>query len=137
MKEDVLIHQKSDQKVCNIEEHYELATIEFNPVDVAVEKITSSLAKEDASDLKENAPLMTKPLTKEDASKENPSIVAKEDAPTEEKMNTKQKDDAPTLKNSDTDPVLAAVTAAEAVPSGEEKLMNHQELFGSATSASD
>jgi hypothetical protein len=29
------------------------------------------------------------------------------------------------------------VTAAEAVPSGEEKLMNHQELFGSATSASD
>ncbi len=38
--------------------------------------------------------------------------MAKEDAPTEEKMNTVQKDDAPTLKNSDTDPILAAVAAA-------------------------
>jgi hypothetical protein len=132
MQEDVLIHQKSGQKVCNIEEHYGLATIEFNPMDVAVKK-TPSLTKEDASDLKENAPLMTKPLTKEDASKENPPIVTKEDAPTEEKMNTKQKDDAPTLKKPDTDPVLAAVTVA----SGEGKLMDHQELFDPATPASD
>jgi hypothetical protein len=123
MQEDVLIHQTSSQKVCNIEEHYELATIEYNPVkitNVAVEKITPSLAKEDASDLKENAPLMANSLTKEDAS-ENPSIVAKEDVPTEEKMDTKQKDDAPTLKNPDTDPVLAAV----AVASGEGKLVDH------------
>jgi hypothetical protein len=92
MKEDVLIHQKSDQKVCNIEEHYDLATIEFNPVDVAVEK-TSFLAKEDASE-------------------ENPPIVAKEDAPTEKKMDTEQKEDASTLKKSDTDLVLAAVAVA-------------------------
>jgi hypothetical protein len=134
MKEDVLIHKTSDQKVCNIEEHYGLATIEFNPVDVAVNKIPS-LAKENASDLKENAPLMTKSLAKEDALelKENLSIVAKEDAPTEEKMNTVQKDDASIPKKSDTDPVLAAVT----VSSGGEKLVDHQELFGPATSASD
>jgi hypothetical protein len=111
MEEDVLIHQKSGQKVCNIEEHYGLATIEFNPVDVAVEKI-SFLAKEDASDLKENVPLMAKSLAKEDASEENPSIVAKEDAPTEKKMDTEQKEDVSTLKKSDTDPVLAAVAAA-------------------------
>jgi hypothetical protein len=119
MQEDVLIHQTSDQKVCNIEKHYELATIEFNPVNFAVEKIPP-VTKEDASDLKENAPLMTKPLAKEDASKMTP-IVTKKDAPTEEKMNTKQKDDASILKISDTDPVLAAVTAA----SGEQ---DHEEL---------
>jgi hypothetical protein len=132
MQEDVLIHQKSDQKVCNIEEHYDLVTIEFNSMNVAVKK-TSSLTKEDASNLKENVSLMTKLLTKEDVSKENPSIVAKEDVPTEEKMNTKQKDDAPTLKKPDTDPVLTAVTVA----SDEGKLMNHQELFDPATSVSD
>jgi hypothetical protein len=103
-------------------------------VDVAVEKITSSLAKEDVSDLKENAPLMAKPLAKEDASEENPPIVAKEDAPTEEKMDTEQKDDASILKKSDTDPVLAAVAA---VLSGGEKLVAHKELFGPATPASD
>jgi hypothetical protein len=55
MQEDVFIHQTSDQKVCNIEKHYELAIIEYNPVkitNVAVEKFTSSLAKEDASNMK-------------------------------------------------------------------------------------
>jgi hypothetical protein len=123
MQEDVLIHKTSGQKVCNIEEHYGLATIEFNPVEIthaAVEK---------------NAPLMAKPLAKEDALelKENPPIVAKEDAPTEEKMDTEQKEDAPTLEKSNTDPILAAV----AVPSGGGKLVNHQELFGPATPASD
>jgi hypothetical protein len=105
MQEDVLIHQTSDQKVCDIEKHYELAIIEFNSMEitsVAVEKI-SSLAKEDASELKEN-----------------PSIVTKEDAPIEEKMNTEQKEDASTLKKLDTDPVLTAVAAA----SGEEISMN-------------
>jgi hypothetical protein len=134
MKEDVLIHKTSGQKVCNIEEHYGLATIEFNSVDVAVNK-TPFLAKENASDLKENVPLMAKPLTKEDALelKENLPIVAKEDAPTEEKMDTVQKNDAPIPKKSDTDPVLAAV----AVPSGGEKLVDHQELIGPATPASD
>jgi hypothetical protein len=153
MQEDVLIHKTSGQKVCNIEEHYGLATIEFNPVDVAVKK-TPSLAKEDASDLKENAPLMAKPLAKEDASelkenaplmakplakedalelKENLPIVAKEDAPTEEKEGYGAKEDAPTLKNSDTDPILAAVAA----PSGGGKLVDHKELFGPATPASD
>jgi hypothetical protein len=133
MQEDVLIHKTSDQKVCNIEKHYGLATIEFNSMEmsVAVEK-TPSLTKEDASGLKENAPLMTKSLAKEDVS-ENPPIVTKEDAPTEEKKNTVQKEDAPTLKKSDTDPVLAAVTVA----SDEGKLMNHKELFVSATPASD
>jgi hypothetical protein len=115
MQEDVLIHQTSDQKVCNIEKHYGLATIEFNPVkmSVAVEK-TSSLTKEDVS--------------------ENPPIVTKEDAPTEEKKNTVQNDDAPTLEKSHTDLILAVVAV---VPSGGEKLMNHQELFGPATPASD
>jgi hypothetical protein len=127
MQEDVLIHKTSGQKVCNIEEHYGLATIEFNPVEIthaAVEK---------------NVSLMAKPLTKEDALelKENLSIVAKEDVSTEEKMDTEQKDDAPILKNPDTDSVLVAVAAAEAVPSGEGKLVDHQELFGSAISASD
>jgi hypothetical protein len=118
MQEDVLIHQTSDQKVCNIEKHYELATIEFNPMEmsVAIEKITPSLTKEDVSELKENPP-----------------IVAKDDSPTEKKMNTEQKDDAPTLKKSHTDPILTAVTVA----SGEEKLMNHKELFDPATPASD
>ncbi len=156
MQEDVLIHQ-SDQKVCNIEEHYGLATIEYNPVEitnVAVEKITpflakvdvsdlkenaplmaKFLAKVDASDLKENAPLMAKSLAKEDASEENPPIVATDDGPTEEKMDTEQKEDAPTLKKPHTDPVLAAVAAAEAVASGGE--VNHQELFGPATPVSD
>jgi hypothetical protein len=136
MQEDVLIHQTSDQKVCNIEEHYDLATIEYNPMkitNVAVEKITPSLTKVDASDLKENAPLMTKSLAKEDASKENPPIVTKEDVPTEEKEGYDAKEDAPTLKNSDTDPILTAVTA----PSGGGKLMNHKELFDPATPASD
>jgi hypothetical protein len=134
MQEDVLIHKTSDQKVCNIEKHYDLATIEFNPVEmnVAVDKI-SSLTKEDASDLKENVSLMTKPLAKEDASKENPPIVTKDDGPIEKKMNTKQKEDAPILKKSDTDSVLIAVTVA----SDEEKLVNHQELFDPAISASD
>jgi hypothetical protein len=139
MQEDVLIHKTSDQKVCDIEEHYELATIEFNPMKVthaAIEKITPSLTKEDALDLKENVPLMTKPLTKEDALKlkENLPIVTKENAPIEEKMNTKQKENAPTLRKSDTDPVLTAVTA---VLSCEEKLVTHKELFDPATSASD
>jgi hypothetical protein len=135
MQEDVLIHQTSDQKVCNIEKHYGLATIEFNSVkmSVAVEKIISSLTKEDASDLKENVSLMTKTLTKKDASEENPSIVAEEDAPTEEKMNTKQKEDASTLKKSDTDPVLAAV----AVASGGEKLVDPKELNASVISDPD
>ncbi len=120
MQEDVLIHKTSGQKVCNIEKHYGLATIEFNPVEIthaAVEK---------------NAPLMAKPLAKENASEENPPIVAKEDAPTEKKMNTEQKEDAPTLKKPHTDPVLAAVT----VTSGGGKLVDHQELFGPATPAS-
>jgi hypothetical protein len=81
-------------------------------VNVAVEKITSFLTIEDVSNLKENASLMTKFLTKEDVS-ENPSIVTKEDAPTEKKMNKKQEDDVPTLKRSDTDPVLTAVTVVE------------------------
>ncbi len=78
---------------------------------------------------------MTKPLAKEDASglKENPSIVAKEDAPTEEKEGYGAKEDAPTLKNPDTDLVLAAV----AVSSGEEKLVDHQELFDPAIPVSD
>jgi hypothetical protein len=102
MQEDVLIDHKSDQKVCDIEEHYDLATIEFNSMNVTVEKITSSLAKEDASE-------------------ENPPIVTKEDVPNEEKKNTMQNNDAPTLKKSDTDPVLTAVTAA----SGEQ---DHEEL---------
>jgi hypothetical protein len=105
MQEDVLIHQTSDQKVCNIEKHYELATIEFNSMkitSVAVEKI-SSLAKEDVSKLKENL-----------------SIVTKEDASIEEKMNTKQKKNASILKKSDTDLVLTAVIVA----SDEEISMN-------------
>jgi hypothetical protein len=122
MQEDVLIHQTSGQEVCNIEEHYGLATIEFNPVEI------THVADE------KNAPLMAKPLAKEDVSEENPPIVAKEDASTEERMDTEQKDDAPTLKKSDTDPVFAAVAAA---PSGGEKLVDHQELFGPATPASD
>jgi hypothetical protein len=109
MQEDVLIHQTSDQKVCNIEKHYELATIEFNSM-----KITH-VADE------KNVSLMTKPLTKEDVSKENPSIVTKEDVPTEEKKNTMQNDDVSILKKSDTDFVLTAVTVA----SGEQ---DHEEL---------
>jgi hypothetical protein len=141
MQEDVLIHQKSDQKVCNIEEHYELVTIEFNSMkmSIAVEKIISFLTKEDVSNLKENASLMTKSLTKEDVSKlkENLSIVTKEDASIEKKMNTKQKENVSILKKSDTDFVLTAVTAAEAVSSGEEKLVNHQELISPAIPASD
>jgi hypothetical protein len=136
MQEDVFIHQKSDQKVCNIEKHYDLVTIEFNSMNVAVEKIISFVAKEDASNLKENVSLMTKLLTKEDVS-EMISIVAKEDAPTEEKKDTVQNDDAPTLKKSHTDPVLAAVATAVTVSSDGEKLVNHQELFGSAISASE
>jgi hypothetical protein len=132
MQEDVLIHKTSGQKVCNIEEHYGLATIEFNPVEmsVAVKKITPPVAKEDVSNLKENVPLMTKPLAKEDASEENLSIVTKEDAPTEEKEGYGAKEDAPTLKKSDTDPVFAAVTA---VSSGGEKLVDHKELYGPGT----
>jgi hypothetical protein len=135
MQEDVLIHQKSDSKVCNIEEHYGLVTIEFNSMNVAVEKITSFLTKEDASDLKENVSLMTKSLTKEDVSelKENSPIVAKDDGPTEKKLNTVQKDDVPTLKKPDTDLVLAVVTIA----SGEEKLMDHKELNASVIPDSD
>jgi hypothetical protein len=134
MQEDVLIHQTSGQKVCNIEEHYGLATIEFNPVeitDVAVEKIPPSLAKEDASELKENPPI----VAEEDApTEEKMNTEQKEDASTEEKkMDTMQKDDAPTLKKPDTDPVLAAVTVA----SGGEKLVNHKELNASVTPDSD
>jgi hypothetical protein len=136
MQEDVLIHQKSGQKVCNIEEHYELVTIEFNSMNVAVEKITSFLTKEDASNLKENASLMTKSLTKEDASK-NLSIVTKDDDSIEEKMNTKQKDDVSTLKKSHTDLILTAVMIAVTVTSNEEKLMNHQKLFDPAIPVSD
>ncbi len=78
---------------------------------------------------------MTKPLTKENSLelKENPPIVANEDASIEEKMDTMQKEDAPTLKKPHTDPVLAAVT----VVSDEEILVNHQELFDLAIPASD
>jgi hypothetical protein len=136
MQEDVLIHKTSDQKVCGIEEHYELATIEFNPMKIthaAVEKITPFLTKEDALDLKENVSLMAKLLAKEDVSKMT-SIVTKEDASIEEKKNTMQNHDAPTLKKSHTDLILAAVTV---VSSGEEKLMAHKELFGLAIPASD
>jgi hypothetical protein len=116
MHTDVLIHKASGQKVCNIENHYGLTTIEFNPM-----KMTVASQK--------NAPSMTKEeeksLTKEDASEENSPIVTKDDAPIEEKENTMQKEDAPTLKKPHTDPVLAAMSAA----SGEEILMNHQELY--------
>jgi hypothetical protein len=81
-------------------------------MNVAVEK-TSSLTKEDASNLKEIVSLMTKFLTKEDALKlkENLSIVTKEDVSIEKK-NTMQKEDASTLKKSHTNSVLTATTVA-------------------------
>jgi hypothetical protein len=134
MQKDVLIHKTFDQKVCNIEKHYDLITIEFNSMkmSVAVKKI-SFLTKENVSKLKKNVSLMTKSLTEEDVSKENSSIVTKEDVSIEEKMNTKQKDDVSILKKFDTDFVLITVTVA----SNEEKLMNHQKLFDSAISVSD
>ncbi len=122
MHTDVLIHKASGQKVCNIEEHYGLATIEFNPMEMTVamkNQEEKPVAKEDAS--KENSPI----VTKDDAPIEKEEYDAKDDAPTEEKEDTMQKEDAPTLKKPHTDPVLAAMSAA----SGEEILMNHQELY--------
>ncbi len=94
----MLIHETSGQKVCNIEKHYELATIEFNSV-----KMTQVATQK-------NALSMTKPLTKENASEENSSIVTKNDASILKKSNKTQKEDAPTLKKLHTDPVLAAVS---------------------------
>jgi hypothetical protein len=34
MNQNVLIQQKDDKKICNIDEHYGLPTIEFNPVPI-------------------------------------------------------------------------------------------------------
>jgi hypothetical protein len=101
-----------------------------------------------------NAPAMKKPVAKEDAPAANKktSIVAKNDAPTEEnkeydaknnvsnekeeydakddasteeKEDTMQKEDAPTLEKPHNNPVLAAMSVA----SGEVILMNHKELY--------
>jgi hypothetical protein len=118
MHTDMLIHKTSGQKVYNIEKHYELATIEFNSVEMCVAE-------------QKNASAMKKPLAKKDVSAANKMIpiVAKDDASTEEKEGYDAKKDAPILKKPHTDFVLAAMSAA----SGEEVLMNHEELYATVS----
>ncbi len=68
MHTDVLIHKASGQKVYNIEKHYGLATIEYNPVEithVAEQKMIPTVAKKDVPKPKNQD---TKSLAKEDVS---------------------------------------------------------------------
>ncbi len=126
----MLIHKTSNQKVCNIEKHYELVIIEYNSMkitQIATQKNVFSMTKEEEKSLtkkdvsKENSSI----VTKDDASIEKEEYDAKDDVSIEKKENTMQKENVSILKKSHTDLVFVAMSVA----SDEEILMNHQELY--------
>jgi hypothetical protein len=51
MNQNVLIQQKDDKKICNIEEHYELLIIEFNSMSIKKTNVVF-IQKEDDSVIK-------------------------------------------------------------------------------------